>query len=324
MAIVTAASLQALRTAVSTAFKGGFAGATPTYQRVATVVPSSTSSNTYGWLGDMPGMREWIGDRVINDIKENGYTIANKDFESTVGVKRTDIEDDNLGIYTPMFTELGRTAAAFPDELVYTLLASGFTENGYDGKKFFAADHKRYPKVDGTGTATNVSNQLIDADYTGDAWFLLDTSRALKPIIFQDRKSAQFVAMNKLDDEAVFTSNQYRFGVDMRCNVGFGFWQMAFGAKAELNADNLKSARAAMRGFKADGGKPLGIKPSLLVVPASLEDKARTLLEREMTSEVVTVQTGTDAGGAPIYAQQTVSVSNDMKGAFELLVVDYL
>lgn len=324
MSIVTAASLQALRTAVSTAFKGGLSNVTPQYQHIATVVPSSTASNTYGWLGDMPGMREWIGDREINDIKENAYSIANKDFEATVGVKRTDIEDDNLGIYTPMFTELGRSAAIFPDQLVFELLKNGFTNKCYDGKNFFDANHKRYPKADGTGTAVNVSNVIVDDAYTGDAWYLLCTNRAIKPIIFQDRKSAQFVAMNKMDDEAVFTSNQYRFGVDMRCNVGYGFWQMAFAVKAELNAENLKAARAAMRGFKADGGKPLAITPDLLVVPTSLEDKARILLEREMTSEVVTVQTGVDASGNPVYAQQTVSVSNDMKGAFGLLIANYL
>lgn len=324
MAMVTAPALQALRTAVSAAFKGGLSNVTPQYQQVATVVPSSTASNTYGWLGDMPGMREWIGDREINDIKENAYSIANKDFESTVGVKRTDIEDDNLGIYTPMFTELGRSAAIFPDQLVFELLKNGFTNKCYDGKNFFAADHKRYPKVDGTGTAVNVSNIIVDDNYTGDAWYLLCTDRAIKPIIFQDRKSAQFVAMNKMDDESVFTSNQYRFGVDMRCNVGYGFWQMAFGVKAELNAENLKAARAAMRGFKADGGKSLAITPDLLVVPTSLEDKARILLEREMTSEVVTVKTGVDGSGNPVYAQQTVSVSNDMKGAFGLLIANYL
>jgi len=324
MAMVTAQALQALRTAVSAAFKGGLSNVTPQYQQVATVVPSSTASNTYGWLGDMPGMREWIGDRVVNDIKENAYSVSNKDFESTVGVKRTDIEDDNLGIYTPMFTELGRSAAVFPDELVFALLSAGFTETCYDGKPFFATDHKRSTKVDGTGNLTNVSNMLVDPSYTGDAWYLLDTTRAIKPIIFQDRKSAQFVAMNKMDDEAVFTSNQYRFGVDMRCNVGFGFWQMAFAVKAELNAENLKAARAAMRDFKADGGKHLAIKPNLLVVSASLEDKARSLLDREMTSEVVTVQTGVDGSNNPVYTPQTVSVSNDMKGAFELLVADYL
>ena len=41
-------------------------------------------------------------------------------------------------------------------------------------------------------------------------WFLLDTSRALKPIIFQDRKSPELIAMTKIDDEAVFTRKEFR------------------------------------------------------------------------------------------------------------------
>ena len=89
-------------------------------------------------------------------------------------------------------------------------------------------------------------------------------------------------------------------------------------------SENLKKARAAMQAFKADGGRPLGITPNLLVVPTALQDDAEKLLNREMTTEIVQVQTGTDAGGAPIYSPQTVAVSNDTKGMFELLVSKYL
>ncbi len=322
--IITSEVLNALRTSGSAAFVGALQGVVPQFEKVATTVSSTSKSNTYGWLGKMPGMREWIGPREHKSMKEHSYSITNRKFEETVDVARDDIEDDLLGTYRPLFSELGRSAAILPDELVFGLLASGFTENCYDGKKFFAADHKRYANADGTGTATNVSNMMSETTYTGDAWYLLDTSRSVKPLIFQDRRKPSLVARTNLNDPSVFENDTFVFGADMRCNAGFGFWQMAFGAKAELNAENLKAARAAMRGFKADGGKQLGIKPNLLVVPASLEDKARTLLEREMTSEVVTVQTGVDGSGNPVYAEQTVSVSNDMKGAFELLVADYL
>ena len=50
-----------------------------------------------------------------------------------------------------------------------------------------------------------MANLVVDAGYSGEPWFLLDTSRALKPVIFQDRKSPQLIAMTKIDDEAVFT-----------------------------------------------------------------------------------------------------------------------
>nr|WP_255327039.1 Mu-like prophage major head subunit gpT family protein [Pseudomonas aeruginosa] len=89
------------------------------------MIPSTTASNTYGWLGQFPKLREWIGQRVIKDMAAQGYQITNKLFESTVGVKRTDIEDDNLGVYGPLMQEMGRAAGAHPDELVFALLKAG-------------------------------------------------------------------------------------------------------------------------------------------------------------------------------------------------------
>ena len=324
MAMVTATTLQALRTAVSMAYNDGFKAITPQYQKVASTINSSSKSNTYAWLGEMPKMREWVGDRVINDMAEKGYVIENKQYESSIGVKRTDLEDDNIGTYNLLYNQLGRTTAIFPEELVFGLLKDGFNQACYDGKKFFAADHKVFPKADGTGTPVNVANMLVDAAYTGEPWYLLDTTQVIKPLIYQLRKEPEFVSMTKTDDESVFMRGEYRYGVDMRCNAGFGFWQMAYAVKAPLTSENLKKARAAMQAFKADGGRPLGITPNLLVVPTALQDDAEKLLNREMTTEIVQVQTGTDAGGAPIYSPQTVAVSNDTKGMFELLVSKYL
>ena len=61
-----------------------------------------------------------------------------------------------------------------------------------------------------------------------------------------------------------------------------------------------------MRSFKADGGRPMGIKPTHLVVPPSLEKAAVQLLERELI------------------AGQNGTVSNEMAGKLELVVADYL
>ena len=51
------------------------------------------------------------------------------------------VEDDKIGLYNPSIQMLGESAALHPDELVYGLLANGFTEKCYDGKAFFATDH---------------------------------------------------------------------------------------------------------------------------------------------------------------------------------------
>ena len=200
----------------------------------------------------------------------HGYTITNRKFESTVGVPREDIEDDSVGVYKPLFEEMGRAAKTHPDELVFALLKAGAATTCYDGQYFFDTDHPVFPNTDGTGAAEAVANYQ---DGTGAPWLLLDCSRALKPVIFQERTKPELTAMTDTKDEAVFMTDTYRYGVRYRCNVGFGFWQLAYMSKAELTADNFNAAYAAMSSFKGDGGRPLGIKPTLLAGPPSLRAK---------------------------------------------------
>ncbi|MFM4867233.1 Mu-like prophage major head subunit gpT family protein [Aeromonas caviae] len=302
MAMITSALLQSLFTGFKKNFEDAKSEAPAQYTKIATVIKSTTKSNTYGWLGKFPNLRKWVGDRVIESMKAHGYQIVNEDFEATVAVDRNDIEDDELGIYAPMFAEMGRSAGIHPDELCFGLLGAGFTTPCYDGQYFFDTDHPVYPKADGTGTPVLTANVVVDAGYQGEPWFLLDTSRALKPVIFQDRKSPQLIAMTKVDDEAVFTRKEFRYGVDCRDAAGFGFWQLAFANKRALTPDNLWDSFSKMREFQADGGRKLGVKATLLVVPPSLEKLATQMLERELDS----------------------SSSNELKGKLELVVADYL
>ena len=139
--IITPQALRGIYVAFNTIFNKAFEGQHPTYEKVATVVPSTSESETYAWLGDIPGMREWIGEREIQNLSGSAYVIRNKDFELTVGVDRNAVEDDKIGLYNPSIQMLGESAALHPDELVYGLLANGFTEKCYDGKAFFATDH---------------------------------------------------------------------------------------------------------------------------------------------------------------------------------------
>jgi phage major head subunit gpT-like protein len=284
MAIITPALITSLRTGFSKAFQDALAQTPTDWEKVATRVPSSNTSNTYGWLNQFPKLREWVGDRVVKDMAAQGYQIQNKLYEGTVAVRRVDIEDDNVGVYTPLFAEMGRAAKAHADELVFGLLAVGETTLCYDGQNFFDTDHPVYPNVDGTGTATLVSNYDNGGASPGPAWYLLDTSRALKPLIFQERTTPELQAMTATNDEVVFTSDTYRYGVRYRCNAGFGFWQLAYKSKAALDASNFNAAVAAMMQAKADGGRPLGIKPTTLVVPPSLRADAMALIEAQLTT----------------------------------------
>jgi len=272
--IINKGNLTTLFVAFKAAFAAGLGQAGSQWQQIATSVPSATGTEEYGWLGAFPNMREWAGDRVINGMASHGYSIKNKSFEMTVGVPRPAIEDDQYGIYSPMMTEMGRAAAAHPDQLVFNLLKAGSSSLCYDGQNFFDTDH---PVLKADGSVESQSN-YDDNSGSGTAWYLLDTSRALKPIIFQDRKKPNFVSKTAETDDNVFDRNEYVYGVDSRCNVGFGFWQLAYGSRKTLDETNLIAAYTAMAERKGDHGRPLGIKPTVLVVPPSLKFAAMKLV----------------------------------------------
>lgn len=250
----------------STLFNKSLAETKSYYRTLAMVVPSTTREQNYGWLGAMPNMREWLGDRIIHQLSVEGYKLRNREFEATVAVKRNDVEDDQYGIYGPMFAKMGADAARHPDKLTLGLLKSGFTELCYDGQFFFDTDHP----VGGAGgmEETTVSNMQAGA---GTPWFLLDCSQPLKPLLFQERVPYRMEQMDGDTDPNAFWRGEYVYGVRARCNAGYGLWQLAFGSRATLNAANYAAARAAMMAQRQDNGEPLGISPTHLVLPPSLE-----------------------------------------------------
>jgi phage major head subunit gpT-like protein len=295
--LVNTANIRSLGVAFSAAYANGLGMAVPQWSSVATEVMSTTRENEYGWLGMMPSMRKWLGDRVVNRAAGHEYSIVNEDFELTIGVKRNDIEDDNIGMYNPLFNEMGRSTAAHPDEEVFGLLKRAFDEACYDGQPFFDTEH---PVLDKAGKTILVSNS---GGGSGTPWYLLDDTRALKPLIRQVRKKPEFVAKDNVTDDNVFDKKEFVYGVDSRDAVGFGFWQMGFGSKQTLNAAAYAAARAAMHGMKGDYGRPLGLKPSLLVVPPSLEGAALEILNAE---------------------RNAAGETNVWKGTAKLLVVPWL
>ncbi|GLK85692.1 Mu-like prophage major head subunit gpT family protein [Ancylobacter defluvii] len=295
--IINRANLSNLYVGFNAAFQRGLGQAAPMWERIATRVTSTTKTEEYGWIGKIPNMREWIGDRQVQNLSNSGYSVTNKDFELTIGVDRNDIEDDTLGIYSPLFEEMGRSSGANYDQLSWALLKAGFATPCYDKQYFFDTDH---PVLDENGKVISVANTDGGA---GTPWFLVDNSRALKPLLLQVRKNIQLVRKDREDDDNVFERKQFLYGVDGRHNVGFGFWQFAWGSKQTLNAANYAIARAGLSGMKGDYGRPLGLMPKLLIVPPALESAGRKLLNSENA-----------AGGE----------TNEWKGTAELLVVPWL
>ena len=273
--IINRANLNMLFTGYKASFQNAFSGITPDFMPFTLEVPSVNSVEQYGWLGNSTAFREWIGDRVIQNLALHDYSIKNKPFENTVGVSRESIEDDSYGLFNPLMGQLGQDSANHPSTLIYELLAGGFAGKCYDGQFFFDTDH---PVANKAGAEVSVSNFQGGS---GTAWYLLDTSRVMKPVILQKRKNYNFVSMDKETDENVFMRKEFIYGVDARLNAGYGLWQLAYASKEALDATSFNAAYAAMQNMTGDRGKKLGIKPALLVVPPTLRAKALEIINAE-------------------------------------------
>ncbi|GHT92614.1 head protein [Betaproteobacteria bacterium] len=275
-------------------YDAGALEAKPLAPSLALQTRSSTSEEGYAWLAQSSGLREWLGDRQFHALTLSGFTIKNKDFEHTITVSRNDIEDDKIGVLSGAFKMMGYDAASHPDSLLFDLISRGTVEKCYDGRAFFSANHAAPTPGNKTATASNVD--LANADDT-PTWYLLDTTKAIKPFILQTRKDYTFTALDKEGDAPVFMKGENVYGVTGRLNAGFGLWQLAYASSQPLTADNLAAADASMMGLKAPTGKPLGIAANILLVAPSQKSNALKLLNLD---------------------------TSEYKGAFELIVCPWL
>ena len=142
---INAANLQGLFRGYRVAFMEQLQGAPPVSEAFMMRVPSTAMIEEYDWLGAVPGMQELVTEIQIANLSAAGWTIRNKEWYSTVGVKQFRIETDTYGIYTPTFASMGLAARQHPDQLNAALLAGGFTNKCYTGSYFFGANQVSVP-----------------------------------------------------------------------------------------------------------------------------------------------------------------------------------
>jgi phage major head subunit gpT-like protein len=149
--LINKTNIAAVFANIKTTFNKVLGESKPMWPKVATRVPSTGSQNDYTWIKDgWPSLRKWIGDKVVKYLEAAKYTIANQDYESTIGVKRNDLEDDNTGIYSAIVRGEAQAAAMWPDEMITDLFNGVFNTECFDGQYMVDTDHPV-----GDGTASN-------------------------------------------------------------------------------------------------------------------------------------------------------------------------
>jgi phage major head subunit gpT-like protein len=152
---INAANLEALRKTYNTLFQQGLAFVPPVDISFMTRdFPSSTAANFYAWMDQIPGFREWVGDRLFKNVRSGKFELINRDWEDSVSMSRNDIEDDQYGVYGPLVQMMGEMWTLKKYQLaIDVLLANGVC---FTGKAFFAENHPY-----GDNTITNVATGAL-------------------------------------------------------------------------------------------------------------------------------------------------------------------
>ena len=280
--VLTAAEIAAFNTALKARFNKGLAVTTEEWKAIGKLIGSNSASNTYAWLSQFPAFKEWVGSRTHKTASKQAYTVANRKFENTLDIPRESFEDDNYGMYGDIAESFGHSVIDLKNDLMFSAVPAGFSSICYDGQFFFDTDHPVYPDEDATGVAATVSNMQAGIL---EPWVLLCTVRAPQPFYLQERNVAEFVAKNSAaNSDGVFETDMFSYGGRWRGDAVYGFWQLAFGSKAALDAANFTAAFTAMMKFKGDGNRKLGIVPDTLVVGPDNMAAAEALLKAQQNA----------------------------------------
>jgi phage major head subunit gpT-like protein len=137
------------------------------WKNASLVHPMQSATDYFEWLGEFPGVSEFIDKRKIYGLRKHDFSITAKKWESTLGIKGDDLKD-NGELIRPRLQGLGMDVAAHPNKLFFDFLKAGDGAQAgggakasypwagcYDTQTFFSNSH---PIYDPTGTATTNDN----------------------------------------------------------------------------------------------------------------------------------------------------------------------
>lgn len=108
---------------------------------IANIFPSDQSQETYGFLGQSPVFREWIGGRQAKGLASNALTITNKHYEATLEIAVKDARRDKTAQIEARVQEFADRSVTHWASMLSTLLLNGASTLCYDGQYYFDTDH---------------------------------------------------------------------------------------------------------------------------------------------------------------------------------------
>ena len=169
---------------LDTMYQQGYMEGESTYEQWSQTVVSTSKTSVHGWMDKFPRLREWIGPRIVETLVAQVYSLTNKKFELTVGVSRTDIEDDLLDLYAPTAQMMGMQAKEWPDDQMTPVLEAGSASVTFDGANFYSTSHP----IDTAGETTSATQSNLFTSTAFSAANVGVTRAALRNMKGRDNK----------------------------------------------------------------------------------------------------------------------------------------
>jgi phage major head subunit gpT-like protein len=134
-------------------------------QEAEMVSTPGIETNVYGWMAEMPIFKKILGPRSAARLAARSYSLKNEDYAFAYAVSKNDIKYDRLGIYRSHFTQAGKAARVWKDQMLEVARRAGKTALCYDGQFFYDTDHPKNMDDSGAGTFANLRTTF---DLTGD------------------------------------------------------------------------------------------------------------------------------------------------------------
>jgi phage major head subunit gpT-like protein len=113
--LITPSNLSFFFTTLNTTYWQAYQNAPVFYDKIATVMPTSSETHGFGWIGMLNRMREWKDSRLVHSPAPQTYFVTPKLFELTEGIDRLKLEDDTYGLYYPTIAFMGENTKKWPD-----------------------------------------------------------------------------------------------------------------------------------------------------------------------------------------------------------------
>ena len=118
------------------------------WQRIQMTTTSDGPSENYPWLGALPQVEEWLTERTVHALDSTGFLVENKEWESTIAIRRVDQEDDRSrnNSWTLRVQQMATQVQTFRWSYALAFLTNGTSitaayGSSYDGVAFFSNNH---------------------------------------------------------------------------------------------------------------------------------------------------------------------------------------